>query len=223
MSFSQPNNSVPASSAVLHQLSQLLKSQGRSACAMIDQHLFFHVFSHSPALQCAVLDTNSVAPLAVHTVSRAQDLDQLNLKESVQRFLDQPAGLTTANTELVCIFLSNWIRQVSSNSTSPGLVQAIAKRLIEVEHWLSDDGPGSCVLAGPWVIWTVGRYGMSDLKIARNVGELPEPDLTTSIRWDGIGQFGLNDLVSLKAELDAWRALPSVWSFRGRSVPGLSS
>lgn len=222
MSVSSPCISSSPSCSVLTQLSQLLKSQGHSACAMIDQHLFFHV-SHSPVLQCAVMDIENSAPLAIRAVSHSQDLEQLNLSESVQRFLDHPAGLKRPNAELVCIFLSDWMQQVSSNSASPDLVISIANLLVEVEHWLSDDGPGSCVLAGPWVIWTVGRYGMSDLMIARNRGDLPAPDLATAIRWDGIGQFNMGELISLSVELGAWRLDPSVWSFRGRSVPVVSS
>lgn len=196
----------------------MLKAQGHSACAIIDQVVFFHV-SHSPTMQCAVLASGDRAPVAVRAVNHANDLDQMNLRESVQRYLECPDGFSKTEKELVCKFLSDWIKQVSAMSAMPQLVMSIAEQLVEVDHWLSDDGPGSCVLAGPWVIWTSGRYGMSDLMIARNCGDLPLPEVSTARRWDCIGQFSEDDLDSLSTELSAWQTAKSVWSFRERAVP----
>lgn len=219
MSVLDPNNTTSPSHSAINQLSLLLKAQGHSACAVIDQHLFFHVVSHSPAMQCAILAADDCVPVAIHPMSGSGDPEQMNLHESVQRFLDEPSGFTKAAGDLVCIFLSGWIKQVSSQSAHPNLVVTIAEKLVEVEHWLSNDGPGSCVIAGQWLIWATGRYGMSDIVIARNAGDLPSPDLTTANRWDGIGQFSESDLVSLNAGLDEWKVGPSVWSFRERAVP----
>lgn len=213
------NNTTSAPYSAINQLSLLLKAQGHSACAVIDQHLFFHVFSQSPAMQCAILSADDCVPVAVRPMSGSDDLEHMNLQESVQRFLDQPKGFTKAAGDLVCIFLSGWIKQVSSHSAHPKLVVAIAEKLVEVEHVLSNDGPGSCVIAAEWLIWATGRYGMSDIVIARNASDLPSPDLTTANRWDGIGQFSESDLLSLNAGLDEWKACPSVWSFRERAVP----
>ncbi|MDF9779125.1 hypothetical protein [Pseudomonas baetica] len=219
MSVLDPNNATSPSHSAINQLSLLLKAQGHSACAVIDQHLFFHVVSHSPAMQCAILAADDCVPVAVRPISGSGDLERMNLQESVQRFLDQPKRFTKAAGDLVCIFLSGWIKQVAAQSAHPNLVVAIAEQLVEVEHWLSNDGPGSCVIAGQWLIWATGRYGMSDILIARNAGDLPSPDLTTASRWDGIGQFNESDLVSLEDGLDEWKACPSVWSFRERAVP----
>ena len=221
MSVLDQNNTTSPSHSAINQLSLLLKAQGHSACAVIDQHLFFHVVSHSPAMQCAILAADNCVPIAVRPICGTGDLEHMNLQESVQRFLDQPSGFTKAAGDLVCIFLSGWIKQVASQSTHPKLVLAIAERLVEVEHWLSDDGPGSCVIAGQWLIWATGRYGMSDILIARNVGDLPSPDLTTAIRWDGLWQFNESDLLSIAAGLEEWKACPSVWSFRERTVPNV--
>jgi hypothetical protein len=203
---------------MISQLSKMLRAQGHSACAIIDQVVFFHV-SHSPTMQCAVLASDDRAPVAVRAVNHANDLDQLNLRESVQRYLDRPDGFSNTAKELVCQFLSDWIKQVSASSVMPQLVVSVAEHLVEVDHWLSDDGPGSCVLAGPWVIWTSGRFGMSDLMIAKNAGNLPSPELATAGRWDSIGHFIEDDLVSLSTELSAWQTAKSVWSFRERAVP----
>ncbi|MGE8065196.1 hypothetical protein [Pseudomonas sp. NPDC089569] len=221
MSVFDPNNTTSSSLSAVNQLSLLLKSYGRSACAVIDHHLFFHVVSHSPAMQCAILAADDCVPVAIRPVSGPGDLVHMNLYESVQRFLEQPSGFTKAAADLVCIFLSGWIKQVASKSAHPNLVVAIAEQLVDVEHWLSNDGPGSCVIAGKWLIWATGRYGMSDILIARNAGDLPCPDLTTVNRWDSIGQFSESDLFCLNAGLDEWKAGPSVWSFRARAVPNV--
>jgi hypothetical protein len=223
MSVLDPNNTTSPSHSAIDQLSLLLKAQGHSACAVIDQHLFFHVVSHSPAMQCAILAADDCVPIAVRPMRGSGDLEHTNLQESVERFLDQPKRFTKAAGDLVCIFLSGWIKQVSSQSAHPKLVVTIAEKLVEVEHVLSNDGPGSCVIAGQWLIWATGRYGMSDIVIARNAGALPSPDLTTANRWDGIGQFSESDLLFLNAGLDEWKAGPSVWSFRERSVPNVDS
>ncbi|MHC5195200.1 hypothetical protein ACYSUW_15695 [Pseudomonas frederiksbergensis] len=223
MSVLDQNNTASPSHSTINQLSLFLKAQGQSACAVIDQHLFFHVVGHSPAMQCATLATDNCVPVAVRPIRGSGDLEHMNLHESVQRFLARPRGFAKSAGDLVCIFLSGWIKQIAAKSLHPKRVATIAEQLVEVEHWLSNDGPGSCVIAGQWLIWATGRYGMSDILIARNAGNLPSPDLTTACRWDGIGQFNENDLLSLEVGLDEWKACPSVWSFRERIIPNVDA
>lgn len=80
----------------------------------------------------------------------------------------------------------DWSDQVAKASCSPGSVLKIVDALLEVERWLSSDGPDACVITGGIEIWTAGRNDMSDLHYASNTGEYPNPDMSTAHGWDAI-------------------------------------
>lgn len=207
-----------AQSPVLCALSSLLRSKGLASAAVIDDHVFFHL-PHSPMIHCAPVNDGVATEGLLRAVARDEDLVDLKLSESVKRFVDVPGSFCSQSKGLVRSFLGAWATKVARASCAPDLIHLIVDGLLEVEHWLSDDGPGACVIVGKWVMWTSGRHGMSDLQLAQNLGDRPAPDMATASRWDSISTLNIDDLHEMLYSLQEWHAAPSVWSFRNRAVP----
>lgn len=211
-----PDEGTP--SPLVGALTALLRSRGIDCAAIIDGHAFFRT-AHSPTMQCASVTLNSSAVTSVRPVQSSEDLDAMSITESVRRFVEQPGQFCSQSNELVRAFISDWTAQVVQASSSPQTVDRIVGMLLEVEGWLSDDGPGACVLLPDWIIWAVGRHGLSDLHIARNLGSRPNPIMSTSGRWDGLSAFNSVVLDELLRQLEEWKRSPSVWSFPNRRLP----
>lgn len=205
-------------SKILGALSAILRSRGLSTAAVIDDHLFFYI-SHSPVLQCAPFPHGASADTQLRPVARDEDLEEMNLADSVRQFIQNPDLFCAQSKGYVRAFMASWTDEVAAASCAPDLVHQIVDALLEVEYWLSNDGPGACVLVRDWVIWTAGRHGMSDLHFARNLGDRPCPDMSTVNRWDSVSQLTANDIGQLSQGLAEWKQSPSVWSFRNRLVP----
>lgn len=215
------NPADSASSPLVGALTALLRSRGIDWAAIIDGHAFFRT-AHSPAMHCASITLNSSAVTSVRPVQNSADLEAMSITESVRRFVEQPGQFCSQSNELERAFLSEWTAQVAQASSSPQTVDRIFGMLLEVERWLSDDGPGACVLLTDWIIWAVGRHGLSDLHIARNLGARPNPIMSTGGRWDGISAFDAVVLDELARQLEEWMQSPSVWSFPNRRLPAAS-
>lgn len=206
--------------SVLCELSSLIRSRGLANAAVIDGHVFFHL-EHTPVLYCAQIIEGCASYSPIQALSGGHDLDLMKLTESVIRFIEAPGRFCSRSKGLVKAFLAEWSSQVAMASCAVGTVHKIVDSLLEVEHWLSSDGPGACVITGGFVIWTAGRHGMSDLHIATNIGERPNPDMTTARRWDAISDASKAELEHLLASLEHWSKTPTIWSFKGRQVPSI--
>ncbi len=201
-------------------LSSLIRSRGLGNAAVIDGHVFFHL-EHTPVLHCAQITDGCASCSPIRALIGADDLDMMQITESVSRFLESPGRFRPKSKGLVKTYLAEWSNQVARASCAVETVLKIFDALLEVENWLSSDGPGACVITGGIVIWTAGRHGMSDLHVAVNVGERPNPDMTTAHRWDAISGASNAELEHLLASLELWSTSPSIWSFHGRKVPSV--
>ena len=199
-------------------LSKFLRSQGLSAGAVIDDHLFFHL-PHTPDLQCSPVRHLPAGKAKIVAVKDARATDLSSICPSVQSFVDHPLPLTPVSVDLSLVFINDWVEEVTERSVDKVIAAKAIQRLLEIERWLADDGPGSCALLGHWIVWSAGRHGMSDLILATNQGDRPDPDMFTAGRWDRISEFTQPDLDDLNRALEAWSRSPSVWNFSNRDVP----
>lgn len=204
--------------SVVSAFSSVLRSRGLASAVVIDDHVFFNL-RHTPTLHCVPVNIDAPDDVKLRPVALDEDLEDMDLTESVRRFIEAPASIYTQSSEFVRSFLSVWAAQVAGASCDPAIVLDIVDGLLEVEYRLSNDGPGACVLVGRWVVWTAGRHGMSDLHFAMNIGDRPCPDMETVNRWDSISALSSNDLQTLLRGLNQWKESPSVWSFQNREVP----
>lgn len=216
----QAHQALDPQPSVLCELSSLIRSRGLGNAAVIDGHIFFHL-EHTPVLHCAHITDCTASYSPIRALYGADDLNLMKLTESVSRFIEAPGRFCPKSRGLVKTFLAEWSNQVAKASCAVGTVHKIVDALLEVEHWLSSDGPGACVITSGIVIWTAGRHGMSDLHIAANIGERPNPDMTTAHRWDAISAASSAELDHLLASLEHWSKSPSIWSFKGRQVPSV--
>lgn len=216
----QAHQALEPQPSLLCELSSLIRSRGLANAAVIDGHVFFHL-EHTPVLHCAQIIDGCASNTPIRALNGGDDLDLMRLTESVSRFIENPGRFCPKSKGLVKTFLAEWSNQTARASCAVGTVHKIIDALLEVEHWLSSDGPGSCVLTGGVVIWTAGRHGMSDLHLAANIGERPNPDMATAHRWDAISGASNAELEHLLVSLEHWTKSPSIWSFKGREVPSV--
>lgn len=202
-------------------LHRLLLRAGRSKIAIIGSTSVFlpihdNVLYAAPTPQPGEIDFNAMQPLRSDS-----DLEAFGLQNHLPAFLQAPVLFCTHAKQLGNRFAAQLVNRLADVAEADKRSQLldIGRNFLRIEAALSDDGPGSCMIAEGWIVWADGIDGLASILAAPNRGDRPDPDMGAALRWTDAHSLPDADRSALANALRTMTSRFEIRSFSNRLPP----
>lgn len=202
-------------------LHRLLLRAGRSKVAIIGSTSVFlpihdNVLYAAPTHNPGEIDLNAMKPLRSDS-----DLEAFGLLSHLPAFLQSPVLSSTHAKQLGNRFAAQLVSRLAdvAEEDKRSELLDIGRNFLRVESMLSDDGPGSCMIAEGWIVWSDGIDGLASILAAPNRGDRPDPDMGSALRWTDTHSIADADRASLANALRTMVTRYEIRNFPDRLPP----